>query len=136
MFGPRRYRHNSRLIVEQDETAVLHSFISSATVTLGCLFPVQMSDSSCLEIFLFCCGQLCKVKLFCVSILSSFHDMFVILLLTNDLGDFVFFSQLLNLCHVGANKQTLAWAQSQYYYYITTYTWTKKVKDCNLLISQ
>lgn len=32
MFGPRRYRSNSRLIVEQEETAALHSFISSASV--------------------------------------------------------------------------------------------------------
>lgn len=70
----------------------------------------------------------------------------------NDRGDFVFFSQLLILRHVGANKQAVASAQSQYYLLVlqlykipfclkdvatqTTYKRTKTVRDCNLLSSQ
>lgn len=51
-----------------------------------------MSDSSCLGMFLSCCGQFCKVQPFYVSILSSFHDMLVILILMNDLGDCFLFT--------------------------------------------
>lgn len=41
--------------------------------------------------------------------------MFVTFGLMDDLGDFVFLSQLLIICHVCANKQTVAREQSQYY---------------------
>lgn len=51
MFGPRRYRHNSRLIVEQEETAALHSFISSATVYNLGLFI------SCTDVWFFLFGD-------------------------------------------------------------------------------
>lgn len=46
-----------------------------------------------------------------VSILS----LFVTLILMNNLGDFVFLSQVLIICDVCANKQTVAREQSQYY---------------------